>query len=128
LIQEAEGAHVQNHGVNGELSVLQKVGVVAPDIIGAELFERRVNVLPEMLYRLQIRLNRRCGVVAAYEFFPHPLNKCRHRDLLSLRQHYPSSNPERSGRPPRQRLRCVLGMFSSFGGASPPANLMEVKA
>ena len=62
----------------------KKVRVVAPDVIRAELIERRVDVLLEMLDRLQIRLDRRCSVVAAYELFSHPLNKCCHRDLLSL--------------------------------------------
>ena len=31
-------------------------------------------------------------------------------------------------RPPRQRLRCVLGIAQQLGGESPLANQMEVKA
>ena len=31
-------------------------------------------------------------------------------------------------RPPRQRLRCVLGIAQQLGGESPLANRMEVKA
>ena len=62
----------------------KQVRVVAPEVIRTELIERFIDVLLEMLDRLQVRVNRGCSVVAAYEFFSHPLNECCHRDLLSL--------------------------------------------
>jgi hypothetical protein len=57
---------------------------------------------PPFLHRPQVRVN--CGgrVVAAYELFSYPLNENRHRDFLSLGQHYISGNREKVGRP-RQR-------------------------
>ena len=82
-VQEAESADVQNNSIDSQLPLAKKVGMVTPDVVRAELIERRVDVLPEMLYRFQIGLNRRCSVVAADEFFSHPLNKCRHRGVLS---------------------------------------------
>jgi hypothetical protein len=83
-VQEAKGTDVQNYSVDGKFPVFQKVRVVAPDIIGAELIKRSVDVFSEMFYRFQIRVDRRRGIVAAYEFFSHPLHECCHRDLLSL--------------------------------------------
>lgn len=71
-VQEAKRTDVHDHRVDRKLPVFQKVRVVAPDVIRAELIERRVDVLLEMLYRFRVRLNRGCSVVAAYELFSHP--------------------------------------------------------
>jgi hypothetical protein len=56
--------------------------VIAPKIIGADLLNRRINMASEMLDGLQVRVNGGGGVVAAYEFFSHPLHEYRHRNLL----------------------------------------------
>jgi hypothetical protein len=56
--------------------------VVAPKVIGTDLVYRRINVVTEMLYGLQVRVNGGGSVVAAYELFSHPLHEYRHRNLL----------------------------------------------
>ena len=47
---------------------------MAPEVIRAELIERLIDVLLEVLDRLQIRMNRRCSIVAADQFLPHSLS------------------------------------------------------
>jgi hypothetical protein len=47
---------------------------MAPEVIRAELIERFIDVLLEVLDRLQIRMNRRCSIVAADQFLPHSLS------------------------------------------------------
>ena len=84
MYKEAQRANVQNNGVDGQFPVSEQVRVIAPEVVRPELIKRFIDVLLEVLDRLQIRMNRRCSVVAADEFLPHSLNECCHRDLLSL--------------------------------------------
>ena len=104
-VKEAESANVLHDGVDGKLAAFEQVRVVAPKVIWAQFIERQVDVLAEVLYGFQVRVNRRRSIVAADEFLPHSLHECCHRDLLSLSQHYPSNNHQCPIRPPRQRLR-----------------------
>jgi hypothetical protein len=48
------------------------------------MIEPLLSVPPKILDGVQIAADRRFGIVAAYEFFSHPLDECGHRDLLSL--------------------------------------------
>src|ERR1700691_2902941 len=81
-IEEAEGTNVQDNGVDGQLSRSQKVCMVAPEVIGSDLVEWRADVRTEMFYGFQVRVNRGGSVVAADEFFSHPLDECCQRNLL----------------------------------------------
>ncbi|HVN06699.1 MAG TPA: hypothetical protein VMT86_19910, partial [Bryobacteraceae bacterium] len=62
---------VFNRKVRRELSLarLFRVRVVAPKVIGTDLFNRRIHVATEMLNGLQVRVNSGSSVVAAYELF-----------------------------------------------------------
>ena len=60
--------------------LLQEVSVIPPKIIGTESIQTLASMLLKISYDSQIRTNRVGGIVAAHEFFAHPLDKLGHRD------------------------------------------------
>src|SRR5579872_4798589 len=81
-IQEAESADVQDHRVDGQFARSKQVSVIAPKVVGTDLVDGRIDVAAEMLDRLEVRVNGGGSVIAAYEFFSHPLDQFGHRNLL----------------------------------------------
>src|SRR5579864_3666449 len=81
-VEKAESANVQNNGVDGQFPGSEQVRVVTSKVIGTDLVDRRIDVASEMLYSFQVRVDGRSSVVAAHEFFSHPLYECHHRNLL----------------------------------------------
>src|SRR5437763_10337662 len=76
-------------------------------------------VSAERFHRMQVRTDRCFRVGAAHEFLAHPLQKYSHRELLSLPPTLLVQSSEKLFRPPRQRVRCVLSMFSSLRVKAP---------
>ena len=86
----------------------------AAKIVRSQLIEPLLYLVAERFHRVQVRTDRCFRVGAAHEFLAHPLQKYGHRELLSLQPTLLVQTSATLFRPPPQRLRCVLSMFSSL--------------
>jgi hypothetical protein len=68
----------------GVFLFVEQVELVSAYLLGSEFFWRPAEVLCKLLYGKNVTTGCCLGIVAALEFFQHPLTKLGHRDLLSV--------------------------------------------
>ena len=71
-------------GARGVFLFVEQVELVSAYLLGSEFFWRLAEVLCKLLYGKNVTTGCCLGIVAALEFFQHPLTKLGHRDLLSV--------------------------------------------
>jgi hypothetical protein len=82
-IEEAQRGDVEPHRTDGELSLLEQVRLIPPEIIGPELIEAPTGMLEATgIEGVQIGLDGRRGVVPSHELVVHALQQCGHRQHL----------------------------------------------
>ena len=91
-----------------------------------------MKVFGEGLHNFQVALHGSLRVITTLEFLQHHCSELGHRDLLVTHKISPSGlemldRPTRVASAARAASLCA-GHAQQFGGESPPANLMEVKA
>jgi len=84
LVEKTQSRHADLDGARGVFLFVEQVELVSAYLLGSEFFWRPAEVLCKLLYGKNVTTGCCLGIVAALEFFQHPLTKLGHRDLLSV--------------------------------------------
>lgn len=77
------GAGDRQFSAHGESLFFEQRHLISPDVLRSEMIEPPLSLATKFFYRHQVSANRCFSVVAADEFFSHPLGELGHRELLS---------------------------------------------
>src|SRR6516225_1530050 len=84
-IEKPQCRNLADHGFCLQLSFVQQVGLILPDMLRAEPIEWLVEIAREPLDSADVSAYSFCGEVTSLEFLQHDFAKSGHRDLLVTR-------------------------------------------
>src|SRR5438132_3470669 len=126
--QESQRRCMPRNRPGVELPLLQKVQLIFPDMLQAELIGGAVEMLSELPHRADVAPCGSLRVITALDLVEHPFSKLGHRDLLVT--HTLSVQADCRIFHVRvasaaQAAELCAGHVQQLGGESPPPNLME---
>jgi len=83
-VKKSDSTDALDYCPNSQLPFLQQIGVISPKVIGIYFIEHLTGIGLEVQNDPQIGSDRTRCIVAPHELFAHALQKCSHRELLSL--------------------------------------------
>src|ERR1700739_1967615 len=117
-VEESESRQMSPNGARRQFPLLKQLGLVFANVPRPQAVRRTVESSREIFDCADVTACGSLRIITTLEFFEHHFAKSGHKDLLMTRQ---LTSPVRhkllraphAKRPPRGRLRCVLGMISS---------------